>query len=212
MKLVSVNVGQIREVHWNGHTLKSAILKEPVTGPVAVRGVNLEGDTQQNRKVHGGPYKAVYGYASEYYEYWKRELPQVSFPWGAFGENLTTEGLTDETLNIGDHLRIGSVVLQVVQPRMPCSKLQFRFQREDIIGRFIEGRRHGFYFSIVEEGSLKVGDPIEFVHRDPHRVSIADITAAFYRFNEEPELLERIGKVEALAPGMKSQLVRRAHA
>jgi MOSC domain-containing protein YiiM len=212
MKIVSVNVGQVRELHWNGHTMKSAIVKEPVSGSVAVRGVNLEGDTQQNRKVHGGPYKAVYGYASEYYTHWKQQLPEVSFPWGAFGENLTTEGLTDETLCIGDQLRIGTVMLQVVQPRMPCSKLQFRFQREDIIGRFIEGRRHGFYFSIVEEGVLQAGDAIEFVHRDPNHVSIADVTAAFYRFDESPELLERIRKLEALAPGMKSQLVRRAYA
>ena len=119
MKIISVNVGLPREVVWKGVTVQTAIFKEPVAGAVAIRELNLAGDQQADLTVHGGPEKAVYVYPVEHYEYWRKQLPDLSLSWGAFGENLTTEGLLEDTLCIGDLLRIGSAVLQVTQPPWP---------------------------------------------------------------------------------------------
>jgi len=137
MKIVSVNVGLPREVVWKGTTVQTAIFKEPVAGPVPIRELNLAGDQQADLIVHGGSDKAVYGYPAEHYEYWRKQLPNTSLSWGAFGENLTTEGLWEDMLCIGDLLRVGSAVLQLTQPRMPCYKLELRFNRNDMIKRFL---------------------------------------------------------------------------
>src|SRR5689334_10790806 len=148
MKLLSVNVGTAREWHWGSKSITTAIDKKPTHSPLQVRRLNVEGDQQVSLKVHGGAFKAVYGYPAEHYESWRSELPELHLPYGSLGENLTTSGLTDKTVCIGDQLRFGSAVLQVTQPRMPCFKLQFRFQRKDILDRFVEAGRHGFYFSV----------------------------------------------------------------
>ena len=123
MKIISVNVGLPQEAVWRGIAVRTAIFKEPVAGSVAIRKLNLAGDQQADLTVHGGPDKAVYAYPVEHYEYWQKQLPDVSFSWGAFGENLTTEGLSEDTLCIGDLLRAGSAILQVTEPRMPFTSL-----------------------------------------------------------------------------------------
>src|SRR5271165_6835263 len=120
MNIVSVNVGMPREVVWKGMTVRTGIFKDPVDGPVMIGELNLAGDEQADLTVHGGAQKAVYAYPAEHYEYWQHELPDVAFPWGKFGENLTTEGLLEDTLCIGDRLRVASAILMVTQPRMPC--------------------------------------------------------------------------------------------
>src|SRR5215470_8506847 len=137
MKIVSVNVGLPREVVWKGISVQTAIFKEPVAGTVVIRELNLAGDQQADPTVHGGSAKAVYAYPAEHYGYWRKKLPEVSFSWGKFGENLTTAGLTEAALCIGDRLRIGTAVLMVTQPRMPCYKLALRFDRDDIIKSFL---------------------------------------------------------------------------
>ncbi len=211
MKVISVNVGQPREWRWNGKSRITSIDKKPVSGLVRVEKLHLAGDNQANLTVHGGPFKAVYGYASENYTWWREQVPQVEFAYGSLGENLTTEGLTEETICIGDQLRIGSVILSVTQPRMPCSNLQFRFQRADMVERFINSGRHGFYFSVIQEGELEAGSPIEFVKRDENRISIADAVAVYYR-RGSADLAERVAKVEALAPQFRAGLAKRAGA
>jgi MOSC domain-containing protein YiiM len=120
MKIVSVNVGLPREVLWKGTFVSTGIFKSSVEGSVPVKRLNLRGDEQADLTVHGGPYKAVYGYPSEHYAFWRKELPQADVSWGAFGENLTTEGLMEDALYIGDRLRVGSALLMVRQPRVPC--------------------------------------------------------------------------------------------
>ena len=137
MKVVSVNVGLPREVVWKGMTVQTAIFKEPLAGAVAIRELNLAGDQQADLSVHGGSEKAVYAYPAEHYEYWRKQLSDDSLSWGAFGENLTTEGLWEESLCIGDLLMVGSAVLQITQPRMPCYKLELRFNRDDMIKCFL---------------------------------------------------------------------------
>ncbi len=210
MRIISVNVGLPREFAWNGITVSTAIFKEPVPGPVPVRQLNLEGDRQADLTVHGGPYKAVYGYPSEHYDYWRADLPQQAFPWGAFGENLTTEGLFEESLFIGDRVKIGSSVLQVAQPRLPCYKLTIRFDRDDMIKRFLRSRRSGFYFSVVEEGDVQTGSPIEIVSRDPDQVTIADISNLYFSKEPDRELLQRAANVTALPQAWRDYFLSRA--
>lgn len=210
MKIVSVNVGMPREVVWKGRKVQTAIFKEPVDGPVAISKLNLAGDQQADLTVHGGAEKAVYAYPAEHYEYWRQELPSVSFPWGKFGENLTTEGLSEDTLCIGDRLRIGPAVLIVTQPRLPCYKLALRFERDDMIKRFLKSGRSGFYFSVSEPGEVSVGSKVEILNRDPNRVTVADIGRLFGGQTRDPGLLQRATNVAALPGDWKAELLLRA--
>jgi len=209
MRLVSVNVGLPREVGWKGITVSTGIFKDPVAGPVAVRRHNLDGDRQADLTVHGGPNKAVYGYASEHYPYWRKQFPSMETPWGVFGENLTTEGVSEDTLHIGDVVRVGSAVLKVVQPRQPCYKLQIRFGRDDIIQRFLASGRSGFYFSVVEEGELEAGCPIVVVSRDENKVTVADVHRLYLGLETDPEVLQRALRVPVLPEGLRGSLIKR---
>ena len=215
MKVISVNVGRPRIVLWKGTQVSTGIFKSPVEGPIELKQLNLCGDRQADLSVHGGPYKAVYAYPSEHYSYWRQQLPQADLPWGAFGENLTTEGLFEDSLYIGDQLRIGTALLQVTQPRVPCYKITIRFDRDDMIKRFIKSNTSGFYFSVVEEGQLAAGDKIEIVHRDPAAVSVADINHLYHRtarpgIADAENLLHRAVNLEALPESWRDHLRHRA--
>ena len=149
----------------NGEVVSTGIFKEPVTGRVMIRTLDSGRRPPADLSVHGGPFKAVYGYPSEHYDFWKRELPGMELPWGVFGENFTTEGMFETELNIGDRFRIGSAELMVTQPRMPCYKLGIRFNRVDIIKRFLVSERSGFYFSVLKEGEVGAGDELNSSRR-----------------------------------------------
>ena len=161
MRVLSVNVGMPRLVEYMGELLATGIFKGPVAGPVRVNELNLEGDGQADLRVHGGRYKAVYVYPSEHYEFWRSELPDTELVWGAFGENLTTEGIIESDVRAGDRINIGTASFSVTQPRYPCFKLGIRFGRKDIIRRFAKSGRSGFYLSVEKTGELKTGDRIE---------------------------------------------------
>jgi MOSC domain-containing protein YiiM len=210
MKIVSVNVGLPREVVWKGITVQTAIFKEPVAGAVAIRELNLTGDQQADLAVHGGSEKAVYAYPAEHYEYWRKQLSGVSLSWGAFGENLTTEGLGEDTLSIGDLLRVGSALLQITQPRMPCYKLELKFSRDDMIKRFLVSNRSGFYCSVIERGEVAAGSRVEILKRDPDRVTVSDIVRLYLGQTRDPELLQRATNVGALPQNWRTQLLLRA--
>ena len=199
-----------REVMWKGMTVQTGIFKEPVDGPVVVGPLNLAGDQQADLTVHGGEQKAIYGYPAEHYEYWRRELPDIAFSWGKFGENLTTVGLLEDTLYVGDHLRLGSAVLRVTQPRMPCYKLALKFERDDMIKRFLLSGRSGFYFSVIEPGIVSAGSEVEILSRDPNRVSVADICKLFLGQTGDRELAQRAMNVTALPQNWKTELQFRA--
>lgn len=209
MKIVSVNVGLPQVVSWKGTAVSTGIFKSAVEGSVPVKTLNLRGDEQADLTVHGGPYKAVYGYPSEHYPFWRKELPQADLSWGAFGENLTTEGLLEDALYIGDRLRIGSTLLMVTQPRIPCYKITIRFDRDDMIKRFIASNTSGFYFSVIAEGEFAAGYPIEIVHRDPEGVSVADINHLYYGTSRSAELLQRAVSLEALPASWRDYLRER---
>jgi len=161
MKVLSVQVGRPRDVEWRGEVVNTGIFKEPVHGPVIVRWLDLDGDEQADLTVHGGRDKAVYVYPSEHYPLWRKELPELEFPFGAFGENLTVDGLLEDEVRIGDRLRIGTAEFVVSQPRMPCYKLAVRFNRTDMLKRLLRSGRTGFYLRVLEEGVLTAGDAIE---------------------------------------------------
>lgn len=204
MKLVSVNVGLPRSVEWNGQTVTTGIFKEPVEGRVWLRALNLDGDRQADLSVHGGPDKAVYAYPAEHYPYWREELPGRQLPWGMFGENLTSDGLLEESVHVGDRFRIGSAELMVTQPRLPCYKLGLKFGREDMVKRFLASRRTGFYFRVVQEGAVEAGDVIEVAGREPQSISVAAVTRLYVRESRDSELLRRALELEALPAGWRN--------
>jgi MOSC domain-containing protein YiiM len=209
MNVVSVNVGLPREVEWKHRLVLTAIFKDPVQGVIPLRSLNLDGDRQADLTVHGGPDKAVYGYPLEHYEYWRAQVPQMPATLGAFGENLTTRGVLETDLNIGDQVRIGTALLQVSQPRMPCYKLQVRFDRDDMTKLFAVSRRSGFYFSVIEEGEVKAGDAIEIVKQDEHGVSVADVNGMYYARKIDRDLMARALQVPALTAESRSMLLSR---
>ena len=198
MKLISLNVGLPRVVEWNGGQVATGIFKEPVQGPVILRTLNLDGDRQADLSVHGGVSKAVYAYPSEHYEFWRRELPDMELPYGMFGENFTTEGLREDAVNIGDRFRAGTAELMVTEPRMPCYKLAIKFGRADIIKRFLQSRRTGFYFAMLKEGEVKARDAIEPLSRDENNVAVADITRLYAFEKDDLVTLRRAVKLKAL--------------
>lgn len=209
MKLVSINVGLPREVSWKGKTVTTGIFKEPVAGRVALRTLNLDGDRQADLSVHGGASKAVYAYPAEHYEFWRSELGDPNLSWGMFGENFTTDGLSEDGVHIGDRFSIGSAELMITEPRMPCYKLALKFGRDDIIKRFLARERTGFYFAVTREGEVGAGDAIELTHRDENQIAVAEVTRLYARDKDDLEATRRIVKVEALPESWREYFKRR---
>jgi MOSC domain-containing protein YiiM len=209
VRIISINVGRPRPVEWRGKTVHTSIFKQPVSGRVQVRRLNVAGDEQADLSVHGGVDKAIYAYPSEHYAYWRGELPEMHLPWGAFGENLTTEGLNEHTLRIGDHLRVGTVELVVTQPRMPCFKLGIRFGREDMVKRFLESGRSGFYLAVLREGETAAGDAIALISPAETSITVADIVRLYTADEAEPDLLRRASELRDLPGGWRDRFRKR---
>jgi len=189
-RVVSVNVGTPREFDLNGKRYTSAIWKEPVEGRLAVRGVNIDGDDQADRKHHGGPDQAIYAYALEDYDWWSAELGRPIAP-GTFGENLTLAGIDVNGALVGEHWRVGNTVLEVAQPRLPCYKLANRMGDRTFARRFAAASRWGAYLRIVEEGDVAAGDPAVVLSRPDHSVTV-DLIGRIYEddHSRASELLE----------------------
>jgi MOSC domain-containing protein YiiM len=177
-KVLSVNVGRPRTVEHNGRLVTTAIYKQPVAGRIAVRGVNLDGDDQADRTVHGGVDKAVYAYAREDYDWWESELGREVGP-GTFGENLTVAGIDLREALVGERWRVGSAELEVSEPRFPCFKLGIRMGDPRFLKRFAAARRPGTYLRIVGEGEIGAGDRIEPLSRPSHEVTIGEFAEAY---------------------------------
>ncbi len=187
-RVLSVNVGGVREFEYNGRPAKSAIWKSPVSGRIAVRGVNLAGDTQADREAHGGPDKAVYAYASEDISWWETQLGR-SLPYGVFGENLTTEGIDVNNSLVGERWEIGAVVLEVSEPRIPCWRLGVRMNDKLFPRYFTEALRPGAYLRIIVEGDVAAGDEIRVIERPDHDLTIRDVFRIYTRDRDEIERL-----------------------
>jgi MOSC domain-containing protein YiiM len=202
--VVSVNVGRPRTVEWFGRQVTTAIWKEPVADRVRVAGINLDGDDQADRRVHGGSDKAVYAYAIEDYRWWAQELDQP-IPPGTFGENLTTEGLDLTATLVGERWQIGATLLEASAPRLPCVKLGIRMGDAGFVDHFSRAGRHGTYLRIVDEGDVGSGDPIAVVSRPDHGLRVVDIALA-YETGEE-DLIQRLTEI----PDVPGDWVEWAH-
>ncbi|QDV36831.1 MOSC domain-containing protein [Tautonia plasticadhaerens] len=197
--VVSVNVGRPRLKQWRGRTTSTGIFKAPVAGRVAVRLENLDGDRQADLSVHGGPDKAVYAYPVEHYDAWRADLPGVDLPWGVFGENLSCSGgWLEDGVRIGDRFRIGDAEFEVSQPRLPCAKLNLRFERTDMVKRMLASGRFGFYFRVLREGTVGAGDAMDRIAESPSDLTVAEAARLMAIDRRDPRLLRRAVGVEAL--------------
>jgi MOSC domain-containing protein YiiM len=203
----SVNVGLPRNVPWLGEAVATGFFKTAVHWPVRVSFLNLDGDRQADLTVHGGPHKAVYGYPSEHYEYWRAQLRVGELPWGAFGENLDTAGLLEDDVYVGDRYVIGSATFEVTQPRVPCFKLGIKFGDQGMLKRFLHSRLTGFYFKVLEEGELAAGDKIERTARGS--ISIADVLRAAYDRPGDPDLIALASQASALPENWRAEFRNR---
>ena len=203
MKLLSVNVGQPREVSYNGKSVSTGIFKAPVEGQVMVRKHNLDGDRQADLRVHGGVDKAVYAYPSEHYDYWKRELDRNDLTYGTFGENLTVEGLLEDGVHIGDVFRVGEAVVEVSQPRVPCFKLGIKIGNPGFLKPFLASGRVGFYFRVLEEGEVGADDAIERIRIGDGRMTVKTIIHLRYFDTSNSQAAQKAASLPALARGWR---------
>ncbi len=209
MNVISINVGLPRDVKWRGQIVQTSVFKEPVARTVKVRRLNIDGDQQSDLTVHGGADKAVYVYPFEHYAFWHQELPSLEFPLGAFGENFTTTGLDEENVHIGDRFRIGTAEFVVTQPRMPCYKLGIRFGRPDMIKRFLQSGRTGFYLAVTREGEVTAGDAISLIASDPEAITVADVVSLYASDADNQELLRRVSGLPSLPEGWRDYFRKR---
>jgi MOSC domain-containing protein YiiM len=199
-KLLSVNVGAVREFEYGGRPARSAIWKSPVAGRIAARGVNLDGDGQADRQAHGGPDKAVYAYAVEDLRWWEKQIGR-SLSFGMFGENLTTEGIEVNDALVGERWEIGTTLLEVSEPRIPCWRLGVRMKDAAFVRRFTAAQRPGPYLRIVVEGEVGAGDEIRVVARPDHDLTIRDVFRIYTRDRDE---IERLLAVPGMSESWRS--------
>jgi MOSC domain-containing protein YiiM len=208
VKLLSVNVGLPRDVVAGDRVVRTSIFKLPVTGRIPIHGNNLAGDRQSDLSVHGGRSKAIYAYPHEHYAFWRKQLPHIDLQPGHFGENLTIEGLLETHVHVGDRLKIGSAELVVTQPRLPCFKLGIRFDRSDMVKRFLESRRSGFYMAVAAEGDVAAGDTITVLERHPAAVSITELLGMYLNEAIDPERLRAAIDIPALSDSWRKDLAK----
>ena len=209
MRVLSVNVGRPERIAWGGREMTTGINKRPVDGPVWIGRLGLDGDVQVDRKVHGGEGKAVYIYPAQHYAFWRRDLGIPDLSYGAFGENLTVDGLDEAGMHVGDELRVGSATLIVREPRLPCNTLATRMQRADMQKRFLRSGRTGFYLSVAYEGEVQVGDAVAVVKREPAAVRIADLVAYRVEKGGSEDLWRRALETDALPEGWRREFTHR---
>src|ERR1700755_2498512 len=203
-RLLSVNVGLPRDIAWKGRTVHTGIWKEPVAGRCKVGRLNLAGDGQGDLAGHGGEHRAVFVYQIESYGYWQEQLKRTDFVHGQFGENFTIEGLSDDTVCIGDRFEIGSALFEVTQPRTTCYRVGIRMQEPRMAALLTASGRPGFYFRVLREGEVGAGDTITKVGEAAERMTVAEVNALLYSSHHPREQLQRALTIEALSPGWRA--------
>jgi ferredoxin-NADP reductase/MOSC domain-containing protein YiiM len=202
-RLLSVNVGQPREITWRGKTVFTSVWKESVEGRRLVRRLNVEGDAQGDLHGHGGVQRAVFVYQMNSYRYWERELKRSDFAFGQFGENFTVDGLADSEVCVGDRYRIGGALFEVSQPRVTCYRVGIRMDEPRMPALLVAHQRPGFYFRVLEEGDVVAGDEIVRVAQGPEGMTVAAINALLYLPGPAQGDIERALRIAALSPGWK---------
>ena len=208
MRIISLNVGMPRLVDWQGAEVFTGIFKEPVATPLALGFTNFVGDGQGDLTVHGGVSKAVYAYPAEYYEAWRARLGR-ELPLGIFGENLTTEGLFEDDVCIGDEFLCGTAVLVARQPRLPCFKLGLRFNDVSMVKTFVDVGKPGIYFSVKQEGIVGPGDSMTCIHRDEHRLSVTQLFQMIIDKETSHDALRKAIEVPALTDNWRTSFHKR---
>ncbi|QKG56183.1 MOSC domain-containing protein [Hymenobacter sp. BRD128] len=206
MKLLSVNVALPQDIAWQGKIVRTSIFKQPTVGAVQVLSEHLAGDGQADLRVHGGRDKAVYAYPHEHYSFWQQYLPVDLLVPGAFGENLTTIGLLESEVRLGDCFRMGTAVLQAMQPRRPCVKLGIRLQRPTVVREFEQAGRSGIYFRVQQPGVLEAGDTISLIERSPHAVTIQDMVTCLAPGSHDQGLVRALLATPYLSPSWQERL------
>lgn len=211
MQLLSISRAMPRTVQDHGKPVLTGIFKEPVAAgeAVAVTATGLAGDGQADLENHGGLDKAVYAYTVENYAYWEQALGRPGLPHGQFGENFTVAGMPDEAVHVGDSFRIGEILVQVTQPRVPCFKLGIRMGSPEFVGQFMVSGRVGFYLRVLETGTVRAGDAIEKVHSDPEGLDIRDCMLALLEGPRQQEIIRRALSIAALSDAWRDSLQRR---
>jgi MOSC domain-containing protein YiiM len=206
LKIISTNIGRIREVEWRGRKITTGIFKESVDEPLFLgkRGVNR--DEVADLKVHGGSDKACYLYSADHYEYWKSQFPDASWKWGIFGENLTVKRLDEGKIKIGDTYRVGTAVIQVSQPRLPCYKLGIRFGNAGIVKKFLNAPFPGVYTRVVDEGYVRTGDKMHLVKENREGMTVREVYSLFSSQKDNTALRNIACEQEFLAESIKKDL------
>jgi MOSC domain-containing protein YiiM len=209
MKVLSVNVSLPTEVLYRDKRVTTGIFKEPVNGRVMLRTLNLDGDGQADLIGHGGIYKAAYVYSIENYDYWKRELGRTDFTFGQFGENVTVEGMLEDQIYVGDVFRVGSALVEVTQPRVPCYKLGIKMGLSQFVKMFLASCRVGFYLRVLEVGEIGPGDVLDHVRTDPERMTVREVCHLLYFDPKNLEGAKKALRIRALSPGWRQSFEER---
>ena len=192
MKIISINTGKPRDILWEGKTIQTSIFKKSVNGPQKVSYLHVGDDNQSDLKFHGGRDKAIYSFDNYYYNIWKTKIQFDNWSYGIFGENLTTEGLTDDLIRIGNIYQAGTVIFKAIQPRIPCLKLNLPFNRKCILPIFYQSEGYGTYYRVEEEGYFQSGDKIKLIEESPYPITIADLVLSYATKGKDQVLLKKI--------------------
>ena len=209
MSILSVNIGKRKEVNWNGKSVQTGILKEPVDSPVMVSKEGLEGDNIINTKVHGGEHKAVYVYFRSHYDWWINQTKRDDLTPGKFGENLTVEGFDESNICGGDRVRAGEALLEAAYLRLPCYKLGIKMGDDRFPDRFMKSKRFGIYFKVIEEGLVKKGDSFEIEFSHPANLSFSEIISLYLSADPEIDSLKTALTIESLAPQLRESFSKK---
>ncbi len=211
IRIASINRSGVRELTFQGQPVKTGIFKEPVAGEVRIGRLGLYGDVQVDKRYHGGPDRAVYVYSADHYPVWEKELGRSGFTHGLFGENLTVEGLTEETMCVGDIFRCGTALIQATEPRQPCYKMATKIGIPSFPKTMTASGRLGCYFRVVEEGTAEAGQPFNLADPDPSQVKLSElIRLLFHEVREsDVEFMDRIAEIRGLSDGLRHMISRR---
>lgn len=207
MHLISINTALPQDIDWQGKTVRTSIFKQPAVGPVQVCAERIAGDGQADLRVHGGRDKAVYAYPQEHWTYWQQFLPAAQLVPGAFGENLTTTGLLEPDVRVGDCFRVGTAVLMAIQPRRPCVKLGIRLARPSVVREFEKAQRSGIYFRVQREGIMQAGDAITLLEASPYAVTIQDMVTCLAPSLHDPALVRALLATPYLSTSWRERLM-----
>ena len=176
MKVLSINISEPKKITFNGKELITSIYKMPINKEVEVGQLGIEGDRQADLQVHGGYDKAVYAYSHSHYSHWSEIMKKSYEEFGLVGENLTIDNFDERDVFIGDEYKIGTTLLQISQPRIPCYKIGIKMNSREFPKLFSQSGLLGSYMRVIEVGKMKIGDSVELSRRDDDSMSIFEIS------------------------------------